>query len=179
MSLRIAECDYYLKRLRTRATASAPDVNHAVASEPRRCTSMRSRSRELGDRAEYRQNSSAASPTKFPAQTLGGGSAEQSRDRTTSSMTTTKRPIPMFRELYEKFPTSGSSGARGVEDRLARVPRGRRYAETVRLFERAAADFPRSDYRPAVALLVGPRARSSSTSRRWPRSATRSSRPTT
>ena len=59
-----------------------------------------------------------------------------------------------FRELYQKYPTSPYS------DRAAwkigwRSYRSRQYAETARIFDRAAADFPHSDYRPSWLYWAG------------------------
>ncbi|OFW28457.1 MAG: hypothetical protein A3H97_16980 [Acidobacteria bacterium RIFCSPLOWO2_02_FULL_65_29] len=53
-----------------------------------------------------------------------------------------------FRELYDKNPR-GASSERAAWKIGWRSYRERRYAETVKYFERGAVDFPRSDYRPA------------------------------
>jgi soluble lytic murein transglycosylase len=53
-----------------------------------------------------------------------------------------------FRELYQKFP-KGSYAERAAWKVGWRSYRQKRYDETVGYFERAAFDFPRSDYRPS------------------------------
>jgi tetratricopeptide (TPR) repeat protein len=53
-----------------------------------------------------------------------------------------------FRELYEKFP-AGRYAERAAWKIGWRAYRSRRYLDAVRAFDSAAAQFPRSDYRPA------------------------------
>ena len=53
-----------------------------------------------------------------------------------------------FRELYEKFPT-GRYAERAAWKLGWWAYKNGRYADTVRVFESAAAQFPRSDYRPS------------------------------
>jgi soluble lytic murein transglycosylase len=60
----------------------------------------------------------------------------------------------VFRELYDAFPT-GRYGARAAWKTGWWAYTHRRYAETVRIFERAAGDFPRSDYRPSWLYWLG------------------------
>jgi soluble lytic murein transglycosylase len=59
-----------------------------------------------------------------------------------------------FRELYSKYPR-GRHSERAAWKIGWRSYRERRYADTVRFFEQAAADFPRSDYRPAWLYWAG------------------------
>jgi len=59
-----------------------------------------------------------------------------------------------FRELYRKDP-QGPHAARAAWKVGWRSYRQRRFAETVRYFEQAAADFPRADYRPAWLYWAG------------------------
>ena len=60
----------------------------------------------------------------------------------------------VFRELYEKYPR-GSYAERAAWKAGWRAYRQERPADTVRFFERAAAEFPRSDYRPAWLYWAG------------------------
>src|SRR5207302_6011803 len=52
------------------------------------------------------------------------------------------------RELYEKFPT-GADADRAAWKIGLRAYRSGKYEETARIFDRAAADFPHSDFRPS------------------------------
>ncbi len=60
----------------------------------------------------------------------------------------------VFRELYEKFPT-GRFGERAAWKTGWWAYTHGRYADTTRIFERAAMDFPRSDNRPAWLYWLG------------------------
>ena len=53
-----------------------------------------------------------------------------------------------LREMFERFPSGRYAERAAWKIGWASYTNGR-YAETVRIFERASADFPRSDYRPA------------------------------
>src|SRR5205085_94484 len=59
-----------------------------------------------------------------------------------------------FKELFEKFPT-GPYAERSAWKYGWRAYTTGNYAETVRVFERAAANFPRSDYRPPYLYWSG------------------------
>jgi soluble lytic murein transglycosylase len=65
-----------------------------------------------------------------------------------------ERADTVFRELYEKFPT-GRFGERAAWKTGWWAYKHGRYADTIRIFERAAADFPRSDYRPSWLYWLG------------------------
>ena len=65
----------------------------------------------------------------------------------------------VFRELYQKYPERARTpSARPGRSAGARIVRNATTKRS-RYFERAAVDFPRSDYRPVVAVLGRPRAR--------------------
>ena len=144
VNLRLAECDYFLKRPRNardglrgyidRASRQAEALFfHAVSV------------RELGEHDEY-LNTVRRIVADFPAQTWAEEALnnlatddilqddDESADRT-------------FRELYGKFPT-GRYAERAAWKIGWRAYRSGSYADTAHVFERAAADFPRSDYRP-------------------------------
>jgi soluble lytic murein transglycosylase len=59
-----------------------------------------------------------------------------------------------FRELYEKYP-KGAYAERAAWKVGWRSYRQKRYDETIAFFERAASDFPRSDYRPTWVYWAG------------------------
>ena len=60
----------------------------------------------------------------------------------------------VFREMYEKYPR-GRYAERAAWKAGWWAFRTRRYADTVKYFERAAVDFPRSDYRPSWIYWAG------------------------
>ncbi len=65
----------------------------------------------------------------------------------------------VFREMLSRFP-NGAHAERGAWKVGWAAYLAHRYGETVRVFDQAAARFPRSNYRPAYLVLGGPLLRS-------------------
>ncbi|MEO8256843.1 MAG: lytic transglycosylase domain-containing protein [Acidobacteriota bacterium] len=144
IDLRIAECDYFLKRARIARDALRPYVArarrqgealffHAVSS------------RELGDLDAYRKTIERLS-TDFAKETwaedalndLATWFIRQDED---------EKANETLRELYARFPT-GPYAERAAWKTGWWAYKNGSFADTIRVFESAAADFPRSDYRP-------------------------------
>ena len=145
VNLRIAESDYFLKRLRPRGTvfSRTSKKRHARA---KRCSSMRSPSTTSAS-ATSTLTSCAAWPTSFRPKP-GRKKRSTTSPPTTSSATTTRRRTRRSARCSRGFRRDATPSAR--PGRLAgRRTGSRQYAETIRVFERGAANFPRSDYRPA------------------------------
>ena len=144
VNLRLAESDYFLKRPRNARDALRAYIDRA--SRQAEALFFHALSlRELGAHDEYLKTVRYIVAT-FPAQSwaeeaLNNLATDYIRQDDDDSADRT------FRELYEKFPT-GRYAARAAWKIGWRAYRGGSYAETARIFERAAADFPRSDYRP-------------------------------
>jgi soluble lytic murein transglycosylase len=144
VQLRLAECDYFQKRAR----AARDGVRPYIAQASRQGEALffyAVASRELDDHAEYfrvvRQLVS-----EFPTQSW----AEEALNNLATHYileNDDESADQAFRELYEKFPT-GRYGERAAWKLGWWAYKNGRYAETVRVFESAAAQFPRSDYRP-------------------------------
>jgi len=144
IQLRLAECDYFLKRTRI-----AKDVLSSFDAGPRRAEALyyyAVAARDSGDPATYLRTVRRIAD-EFPTETwaeeslnsLGSYYLKQNDDDAADAA---------FRELYQKFP-KGSYAERAAWKVGWRSYRQKRYDETVGYFERAAFDFPRSDYRPS------------------------------
>jgi soluble lytic murein transglycosylase len=142
--IRLAECDFYQKRARNARDGLRPYIDHA-SRQGEALYFYALASYDAGDRAEYLKSIRRVAD-EFPGQSwaedaldnLAGYYANQNDDQQADNV---------FRELYAKYPR-GSHGERAAWKIGWRAYRARRYAETVRYFEQAAHDFPRSDYRP-------------------------------
>jgi soluble lytic murein transglycosylase len=143
--LRIAECDYFLKRYRIARDGVRPYIEkgpHRAEALYFHAVSMRA----LGDPATYLKTMRRVIE-EFPSESW----AEDALDDLATvyiRQGDDAEADAIFRELSEKYPR-GSHGARAAWRLGWRAYRERRYDESARFFERAAADFPRSDYRPA------------------------------
>jgi soluble lytic murein transglycosylase len=144
VNLRLAESDYFLKRPRNARDGLRPYLDRA--SRQAEALFFHAVSvRELGQHDEYLKTVRYI-VANFPSQSWVEEALnnlatdyilqddDESADRT-------------FRELYEKFPT-GRYAERAAWKIGWRAFRSGSYADTVRVFEKAAADFRRSDYRP-------------------------------
>jgi soluble lytic murein transglycosylase len=142
--LRIAECDYFLKRYRNARDGVRPFIENA-SRQGEALYFYAVATRELGGHDEYIRvvrRIVADFPTQSWAEEALNNLAthyilqsdDESAERT-------------FREMYEKFPT-GHYAERAAWKIGWWAYRNGNYAETVRVFEGAAAHFPRSDYRP-------------------------------
>jgi soluble lytic murein transglycosylase len=144
VQLRLAECDYFQKRARAARDGVRPYIEQA-SRQGEALFFYAVASRELGDHDEYfrvvRQLVSDFPTQSWAEEALNNLATyyilendDESADRA-------------FRELYEKFPT-GRYGERAAWKLGWWAYKNGRYAETIRVFESAAAQFPRSDYRP-------------------------------
>ena len=137
--LRLAECDYFLKRARNARDGVKPFLDSG--RQGRRSFSRRS---HCGSAATRNTFVVRRIVDEFPSQSWAERRSITSR-RTILQATTRTRAT--FREMYTKFPT-GHYAERAAWKIGWWAYRNANYAETVRVFEGAAVNFPRSDYRP-------------------------------
>ena len=145
VDLRIAECDFYLKRYAAARDALRPFLDRASRKAEARFFHL-SALRELGEHDDYVSRTRAL-VQEFPDSSW----AEEALNNLGTHyivMDDDRAAAAVFAELYEKFP-GGTRAERAAWKAGWWSYRSRDYANTVRLFERAAADFPRSDYRPS------------------------------
>jgi soluble lytic murein transglycosylase len=144
VQLRLAECDYFQKRARAARDGVRPFIEQA-SRQGEALFFYAVASRELGDHAEYlrvvRQLVNDFPTQSWSEEALNNLATHYIVDDDDESAD------QAFRELYEKFPT-GRYGERAAWKLGWWAYKNGRYAETVRVFESAAAQFPRSDYRP-------------------------------
>ena len=143
--LRLAECDLFLKRARI-----ARDSLWALIDDPQRGAEAyyyyALAARDLGDAATYLRISKYVVehfPTSSWAEEALNGLATYYIRRDDDAAAD-----EVLRELYAGYPR-GIYGERAAWKIGWRSYRQKRFDETVRYFEQAAADFPRSDYRPS------------------------------
>ena len=145
IDLRLAECEYFLKRPRIARDALRPFTGRS-SRQGEALFFYALASRDLGDDTEYLRAVHRI-VNDFPSQTWAEEALNNLatyyvlRDRDDESDAT-------FREMYEKYPT-GNNAERAAWKAGWRAYRDRKFDDTARYFSRAAADFPRSDYRPA------------------------------
>jgi soluble lytic murein transglycosylase len=151
VSLRLAECDFYLKRYPTARDGMQPFLESASRKAEARFFYL-STLRELGDRDRYISMTNAL-VSDFPTSSwseealnnLGTYYIVQSDDDLAAKA---------FRDLYDKFP-QGPRAERAAWKYGWYAYMTGDYAETVRVFESAAIGFPRSDYRPSFLYWAG------------------------
>ena len=145
VELRIAECDFFLKRLRAARDMLRPYVEHAS----RRAEVLYFHAvttRDLGSQEEF---------LKIARRLVDEFPADRWAEEALNSLATYadvkddyEQQDEVLRELYERFPTG-----RYAEKAAWRIGwwahRNGRFADAARVFAKAASDFPRSDYRPA------------------------------
>jgi peptidoglycan lytic transglycosylase len=149
--LRLAEVDFYLKRTRPAREALKPYAENG----PRQSEAMYFYalvSRDLGDRDAYstmiRRVVDEFPTDRWAEEALNQLATSYIRDDDDDQADKT------FRELYEKFP-AGRFAERAAWKIGWRAYRMSDYRETAYVFSRAAADFPRSDYRPSWLYWAG------------------------
>jgi soluble lytic murein transglycosylase len=149
--LRLAECDYFLKKYRPAKDALRPFVEESTRlAEALYFHALTAKA--LGDRITY-DRAIRRIVNEFPTESWA---EEALNSLATDRILQDEDGLAdeVFRELYGKYP-------RGVHAERAawkvgwRSYRFRRYDETAQIFEQAAADFPRSDYRPAWLYWAG------------------------
>jgi soluble lytic murein transglycosylase len=145
IQLRLAECDYFLKRARNAREALRP-LTEKGPHQAEALHHFALASRDVGDVATYLRVSRRVID-EFPTETWADASLNAlasyylKRDED-------ELADAAFRELYEKNPKSPHS-ERAAWKAGWRSYRQGRYDDTIRYFDHASYDFPRSDYRPA------------------------------
>ena len=151
IDLRIAECDFYLKRHAAARDGLVPYLERAARKAEARFFHL-SALRELGDRDQYIAQT-AALVADFPDSSwseealnnLGTYQILQDEDEAAAGT---------FKELYTRFPTGPRAERAAWKYGWDAYKRGN-YAETIRVFESASLAFPRSDYRPSFLYWSG------------------------
>jgi soluble lytic murein transglycosylase len=151
IDLRIAECDFFLKRYAAARDALTPHLEAASRKAEARFFHL-SAVRELGRHDEYVAQTRAlveafpdSSWSEEALNNLGTFYILQDEDATAAAT---------FAELYAKFP-SGDRAERAAWKAGWWSYRSGDFATTVKLFESAAETFPRSDYRPSYLYWAG------------------------
>jgi soluble lytic murein transglycosylase len=145
VNLRLAECDYFLKRPRNTRDGVKPYIEKA-SRQGEALYFYAVSVRELGGQDEYLRIVRRL-VDEFPTQSW----AEEALNNLATHyilQSDDAKADEAFRELYEKFPT-GHYAERAAWKIGWFAYRNGRYQDTVRAFESAAKNFPRSDYRPS------------------------------
>jgi soluble lytic murein transglycosylase len=145
LRLRIAECDYFTRRTRASRDALKPLTENA-ARRGEALFFFALASRDSGDTQTFLQTLHRVAE-EFPDQTW----AEDALDNLGTYYIKTDdddRAEATFRELYDRYPR-GNYAERAAWKSGWTAYRKNQFADTARIFERAASDFPRADYRPA------------------------------
>ena len=144
VALRIAECDFFLKRYGAARDGVQPFLDNASRRAEAKFFYL-SALRALGDTDEATRLTRAL-VDEFPDSSW---SSEALNNLGTHYLVVDDddAAAQTFKELYERFPT-GPYAERSAWKYGWRAYTTGKYAETVRVFESAAAAFPRSDYRP-------------------------------
>lgn len=145
VNLRLAECDYFLKRPRSTRDLTRPYVNKA-SRQGEALFFYAVAARELGDLNEYFRVVRRLADD-FPDQSW----SEEALNNLASYhivQDADARADETLREMYGKFP-SGRYAERAAWKIGWWAYRNGRYGDTARVFAAAAVRFPRADYRPA------------------------------
>jgi soluble lytic murein transglycosylase len=144
VALRLAESDHYLKRYRAARAALEPWTRKASRRAEAQFFYLTA-TRELGQHDEY---------VRLARELVAAHPQESWAEETLNNLAThfilvdeDDRADGVFRELLERYPESRHA-QRAAWKAGWRAYRQERFRETVRIFETAAARFPRSDYRP-------------------------------
>jgi soluble lytic murein transglycosylase len=145
VDLRVAECDFFLKRYAAARDALRPYLDSASRKAEARFFAL-SAQRELGQDDEF-VAATRALVDEFPDSSW---SEEALNNLGTHYILTNEDDLAAkaFRELYEKFP-SGTRAERAAWKYGWYQYKTGDYPETIRVFESAATAFNRSDYRPS------------------------------
>jgi soluble lytic murein transglycosylase len=150
-NLRVAECDFYLRRYAAARDGMMPYLERASRRAEARFFYL-SALRELGDGPQYIAQT-ASLVADFPDSSwseealnnLGTYYILQNDD---------DRAAQTFKELYDRFPAGARAERAAWKYGWDAYKKGD-YAETVRVFESASISFPRSDYRPSFLYWSG------------------------
>jgi soluble lytic murein transglycosylase len=149
--LRLAQCDYYLKRVR----AARDGVKPFTGEGPRQAEALYFYAlalRSLGDHTTYVRTVRRVAD-EFPGERW----AEEALDNLGTHyilVDDEAHADGVFRELYARYP-KGPYAERAAWKVGWRAYRLGRYTETIPMFESAAANFPRSNYRPGWLYWAG------------------------
>jgi peptidoglycan lytic transglycosylase len=151
VGLRIAECDFNLRRYVAARDGVQPYIDRASRKAEARFFYLSSL-RELHDEDRY-ISLTAALVSEFPDSSwseealnnLGTYYVVQDDDEAAAKT---------FKELYDRFPTGPRAERAAWKYGWSAYKEGQ-YAETVRVFESASVGFPRSDYRPSFLYWAG------------------------
>jgi soluble lytic murein transglycosylase len=144
VDLRLAECDYFLKRYAAARDALQPYLDRASRRAEARFFYVGAIG-EIGDRDQY----IALTHTLVSDFPDSSWSEEALNNLGTYYILSNQDELAAqtFKELFEKFP-NGTRAERAAWKYGWWCYKTANYGETVRVFEAAAATFPRSDYRP-------------------------------
>ena len=145
VSLRLAECDHYLKRYDAARTALRPWLDRASRRAEARFFHLTA-TRELGEHAEYVRLAEAL-VDGVSRRLVGGRDAEQPGDALHPRRRRRAAPTPRSASWPASFPT-GRHAPRAAWKIGWNAYRQGRHAECAEIFESAASAFPRSDFRP-------------------------------
>lgn len=151
VNLRLAECDYFLKRTRSARDGVRPYIEQASRQGEALffyAVSMR----DLGDRDEYLRVIRRV-VDEFPSQSW----AEEALNNLATHYIVQdddEQADATFREMYQKFPM-GHYAERAAWKIGWWSYRNGQYPDTIKVFETAASRFPRSDYRPPWLYWTG------------------------
>ena len=145
VDLRIAECDFFLKRYAATRDGVQPYLESASRKAEARFFAL-SAQRELGKDEEFIA-ATRRLVDEFPDSSW---SEEALNNLATYYILTNDDELAAktFREMYEKFPNGPRAERAAWKYGWYQYKTGE-YAETARVFESAAAVFARSDYRPS------------------------------
>lgn len=142
--LRMAECDYFLKHFPAARDRLEPYLEHAARQAEAQFFYLGT-IRDLGDTDRY-VSLTHALVDRFPDSTW----AEEALNNLGTYYILANQDdqaAQTFKEMYEKYP-HGEHAERAAWKYGWWAYRTGNFAETVRVFESAAASFPHSDYRP-------------------------------
>jgi peptidoglycan lytic transglycosylase len=151
VNLRVAECDFNLKRYAAARDGVLPYLERASRKTEARFFYLSSL-RELGDRDRYIALT-AALVAEFPDSSW---SEEALSNLGTYYILVDEddEAARTFKEVYDRFPTGARAERAAWKYGWSAYTNGD-YAETVRVFESASIAFPRSDYRPSFLYWAG------------------------
>ncbi|HOG28155.1 MAG TPA: transglycosylase SLT domain-containing protein [Vicinamibacterales bacterium] len=145
VALRLAECDYFLRRYQRVREDLKPWLTSASRRDEARYFDLMA-ARAAGKRADFIALTRAL-VTDFPA-SAWAEDALNALASTYAAADEDENADAVYREIASRFP-SGRYTARAQWKMGWRAYRQRRFAEAANVFEAAAVAFPRSDFRPS------------------------------
>ena len=145
VSLRIAECDYFLKHARQARDEVHPFIEHA-SRKAEALFFYGTASLDLNDRTTFVTTLQRVSD-EFRSETWAEDALNGLADYYIKKANDDDQADRILAELYSKYP-KGAHAERAAWRIGWRAYKEHRYADAIRVFEQAAHDFNRSDYRP-------------------------------